>query len=575
MKKFIAIALSAVLAMSILAGCGSSGSNNATTAASKDEATTAAPAATTAADTAGNTDADFSADESKGSVEEQLKELTDKAAPGEYYGDLVTIACTNGPSTFDPFARGAGYGAQIPTFEKLAQADSTGAMKLNMLKSCVEVDELTYDCELWDFITDTAGNNITADDVAWSIQTYIDAGNQGGVAKLDNIEVTGEYTFIWHNSAAFGVGEKEKQFGNPSILSQKAYESDPDMMASNPVATGPYKLKEFMEGSYGIYEVNEDYWYNKIDDEEWLAENDGVWTYQNFKEIRCDVISDASARAIALENGSVDACTSMNATDVAGYANNPDITTINLPVTPPVSFYFNYSENSLCSNVYLRQAICYAIDNAGVAAGLDIPAYPVYGIQPRMYDAPEEWTTGREYYDYNIEKAKECLEKAGYNGETLTVIYDDNDQRNPSWILMQAMLRDAGINVELKMLEMATMDTTRVDFTAWDILSETMGGGNYLPNTIKKWWTVEQMKTLNGLNVGGVADAELDRLYEDVLNIHDDASIEAWDQYFTYDNCLGYAVCCIFNQTACSSKIVPVIFGSQSQLMPGAFKAAE
>ena len=574
MKKFIAIALSAVLAMSILAGCGSSGSNNATTAASKDEATTAAPAATTAADTAGNTDADFSADESKGSVEEQLKELTDKAAPGEYYGDLVTIACTNGPSTFDPFARGAGYGAQIPTFEKLAQADSTGAMKLNMLKSCVEVDELTYDCELWDFITDTAGNNITADDVAWSIQTYIDAGNQGGVAKLDNIEVTGEYTFIWHNSAAFGVGEKEKQFGNPSILSQKAYESDPDMMASNPVATGPYKLKEFMEGSYGIYEVNEDYWYNKIDDEEWLAENDGVWTYQNIKEIRCDVIADASARAIALETGSVDACTSMNITDVPTYAGNPDFTVIDIPVNPPVAFYFNMSENSLCSDVNLRKAICYAIDNAGIAAGLDVPAFPVYGIQPRMFDAPKEWLEGREYYDYDPDKARELLDQSNYKGETLIVLFSDMDQRGSAWMLIQAQLAAVGINVEQKVVESATMQTLRHDWTAWDIMTDTFGGGSWVPNVVKRW-SSDDDASIAPLICTGIEDPVIDGLYQELINNYSEEAIENWDQYFTYESCTGYAICCFNNQTCGSSKYIPVVSGNQYQLTPGAFTPVE
>lgn len=570
MKKFIAVLLAAVFAAMVLAGCGNSSNDNAVT-------TTKAPEGeTTTVNTEGNKDADYSANEDK-DVEEQLAEISGKAEAGEYYGDLVTIACATGPNTWDPFARGSGYGVQVAIFEKLAQADSKGNMRLSMLKSIEQVDDVTFECELWDFIEDTAGNNITADDVAWSVDTYIAAGNQGGVAKLDHIEVTGKYTFTWINSAPFGVGEKEKQMGNFSVLSQKAYEADPDMMASNPVGTGPYKLKEFMEGSYGIYEANEDYWYNKIDDAEWLEENDGVWSYQNYKEIRCDVIPDASARAIALEKGSVDACTSLNATDIAAYANNSDIATINLPVNPPVSFYFNLSDDSICNNVNLRKAICYSIDNAAIAAGLDVPAYAVFGIQPRMYDAPESWTTGegRDYYDYDPDKAKEYLEKANYNGEAIKVVYSDGDQRKPAWILMQAQCRDVGINLDLNMLEMSTINTIKFDFTQWDMMSETMGGGTYLPNTIKKWWSAEQMNDLNGKNVCGVEDAELDRLYEDVLNVHDDASIEAWDEYFTEENCIGYAVCCFANQTACRSAFNPVIFGSQSQLVPGAFSPAE
>jgi len=77
------------------------------------------------------------------------------------------------------------------------------------------------------------------------------------------------------------------------------------------------------------------------------------------------------------------------------------------------------------------------------------------------------------------------------------------------------------------------------------------------------------------LNVCGVEDAQLDKLYEDVLNVHDDASIEAWDQYFTYDMCYGYGICCFANQTACSSKYIGSVFGTQNQLVPGAFTLAE
>jgi len=572
MKKLLAIVLAAVLAVSVLSACG--GSSPAPAAQGGNETTKAEETTTVSADSnVGNQEADIKED--NGSVESQLAGMVTKSAPGEYFGDLITIAANNGPNSFDPFARGAGYGANINIFESLGYADREGNLRLGLLKSIEKKDDLTYECELWDFITDTAGHNLKASDVKWSIDTFIANGNQGGVAKLDNIEVTGDYTFIWHNSAPFGVGELEKQFSNPKILVQEAYESDPDHMAANPVGTGPYKLKEFMEGSYGIFEANEDYWFNKIDDEAWLAENDYIWSYQNYKEIRVDVISDGSARAIALENGAVDACTSLNTADVANYAGNPDFTTIDLPVSPPVSYYFNLTENSPCADVNLRKAICYAIDNAGVAAGLDVPAFPVYGLQPRMFDAPEEWKTGREYYDYNVEKAKECLAESSYNGETLVVLFEDGDQRVPSWVLMQAMLNEVGINIEMKVAERSVINELHYDFTAWDIMSDTMGGGSYLPNVLKKFWSQDVFKDLQGKNVCGVEDPELDRLYEDVLNVHDDASIEAWDQYFTFDACIGYAICNFNNQTVCSSKYIPATAGSQNQLCPGAFTPAE
>lgn len=568
MRKITALILAVIMAAGLLAGCADSSKNTQTTA-SDDQ--TAAQQETTTAQIA-----DISQDDGKGTVEKQTTEKSRKSAPGEYFGDQIVIACSSGVNSWDPFSRGGGFGITTILFEGLGVADKEGHFNKLMLKSIEQTDDVTYACEIWDFITDSKGNNITADDVKWSLETYIDAGNSGAVAKFDHLEITGKYTFNWVNKAPFAIGEYEKQLSNFKVLSQKAYESDPDMMANDPVGTAPYKLKEFMEGSYGILEANEDYWFNKIDDEEWLAENDGVWTYQNFKEIRCDVIPDASARAIALEKGSVDACTSMNIQDVKQYVGNPDYTVIDVPVNPPVAFYFNLTENSVCSDVNFRKAVCYAIDSAGVAAGLDVPAFAVFGIQPRMFDSPESWISGegRDYYNFDRDKAKEYLDKSAYAGETVEVLFTDMDQRQDAWILIQSQLREVGINIQLKSVESAAMQTLKYDFTEWDIMSDTFGGGSYIPNVVKRW-SSEDDKTLNGKNCTGVEDAELDALYQNLLNNYSQEAIEEWDQYFTFDNCIGYAVCCFNNQTASSGKYYPVVSGNQYQLTPNAFTPVE
>lgn len=572
MKKIVSLILASLLAVSVLAGCGSSTPGNATTNGADDTQAVQEP---TTPNTAGNEAADIRQDETSDTIDVQLLNQTRKAAPGEYFGDLITFACQGGVSSWDPTTRGGGFSVGVNVFERLGQADKMGKLYLTMLKSIEQVNDLDYECELWDFITDTAGNNITAEDVKWSIQTYIDAGNLGAVAKLDNIEVTGDYTFIWHNKEPFGPGEYVKQISNPPIFSQKAYESDPDHMANKPVGTGPYKVKDFMEGSFGLYEANEDYWFNKIDDEAWLEENDYVSNYQNFKEIRCDVITDASARAIALENGSVDGCSSMNYADVVQYVDNPDITVVDVPVDPPVAFYFNLNEVSVCSDVNLRKAICYAIDNAAIAEGIDAPAFPVYGIQPRMIDAPKDWLEGREYYDYSQDKAKECLAESSYNGEPIKVLYTDGDMRAQAWILIQAELAEVGINLDLTMVEMSAMQTIQYDWGAWDIRGDTFGGGSYVANTTRRWWSGEVMNQLNGMNVCGVEDPELDALYEAVLADSTEENIDAWDQYFTYDACIGYGICGFNNQTACSAKYIPAVSGNQNQFCPGAFTPVE
>lgn len=165
MKKFLAILFSAVMAVSLLAGCG--GGSAQTTAAPAD---TQAAQESTTPNTEGNTAADIRQDDGGDTVDVQLLNQTKRAPKGEYFGDLITFACQSGVTSWDPLTRGGGFSVGVDVFERLGCADKMGNLYLRMLKSIEKVDDLTYNCELWDFITDTAGNNITAEDVKWSIR---------------------------------------------------------------------------------------------------------------------------------------------------------------------------------------------------------------------------------------------------------------------------------------------------------------------------------------------------------------------------------------------------------------------
>jgi len=190
MKKILTLILASLLAVSVLAGCGSSTPAPQTTAAGGDKETAAESVEPTTPDTAGNKDADIRQDEGDDTVDVQLAGMTRRAPKGEYFGDLIVMACQSGVTSWDPTTRGGGYSVGVNVFERLGQADKQGKLYLTMLKSIEKKSDLDYECELWDFITDTAGNNITANDVKWSIETYRAAGNEGAVAKLDNIEVS-------------------------------------------------------------------------------------------------------------------------------------------------------------------------------------------------------------------------------------------------------------------------------------------------------------------------------------------------------------------------------------------------
>lgn len=493
-----------------------------------------------------------------------------------YLRDAVIITSSSDGGTFDPFPRATWGSIEMGIFQKLANVDSEGNIRLCLLKSIEKIDALTYEMTLWDFIYDTDGNQITSEDVKWSIETYVEAGNKGAVNRLDYIEVVDETTFIWHCSSEFGLGEMGKHLGNPSILSQKTYEEHGNDMTTTPVATGPYMIVDYVQGASFTLEADEDFWMKNITDEAWLAENDFAMNFQNVKTIQFQIIQDAGSRAIALEMGTVDAADSLSVADVNNFIQNPElgVSAVTLPVRPPIAFYFNANEVSPCSDVNLRQAICYAINNAEFAAGLGVPAYEVFGLSPNMYDAPENWMTGedRDYYTYNLEKAKELVEASSYNSETLTIMYTSTTAYDAATIMFRSAMKEIGVTVELFPVEQSVLEEMEFAWDKWDIRFDTMGGGNYLNAVLKRFWSDEKVDTLHGTHIFGVEDAKLDQLFLDLQNEANDSTISAWDSYFTDEMCYGYAICGYFDLTAARSDVnVILTTGSQNKLCPGAF----
>lgn len=555
MKRTLAILLLVCMLVSLFAGCGGN----------PDSSTTASNPTSTPVNTPAEEE---SISDKSGDLEAEASDT--------YLREKVVVAISGDGQTFDPFSM-ANWGSVVfPLFQTLAYTDSEGNIRYCILKNFEMVDELTYEAEIWPFIYDSEGNNITASDVKWSIDYYVAAGHSGGVNCLDSIEVTGDYTIIWHCKQAFGLGEMSKNLGNCKIVSQKAYEArGEDGMASDPAGTGAYVLESYVPGSSVTFVANEDFWMKNITDEAWLAEHDYVINFQNVKSIEYQIIVDAGSRAIALEMGTVDAADSLNAADVDYFVQNPDlgVSPVEVPQSPPVAFYYNCNELSPCSDVNLRKAICYALDNVAIAAGISFPGQAAYGMHPRMYDAPESWTTGegRDYYNYNIEKAKECLAASSYKGETLVAMYMQNGAIPDVVIMMQAALKEIGITLELLPADMSVLNEYKLDYTKWDMMFDILGGGNYLSATLKRFWTEDSAKSCNGMQVTGIVDTKLDELFVAMKADTNDETIEAWDNYFTYEMCYGYAVCLYSNQTAARSDVNCVLTGAQHNVTPQAF----
>lgn len=531
----------------------------------------------------GNSDKDTTEDDvpsSGGETGNQTQDSTTNPPEGSgtttgYLRDNFNVAISNDGGTFDPFASFVNWGSAVMTpliFQGLIQTDYDYNIYYVMAKDISQVDDLHWKIQIWDCINDTEGNHITIDDVIWGYEQVIASGNIGAIPKFDKIEkADDDYTAIMTLKEPFGDGDYSSHFGNVKVLSKACYEAHGNDMTTTPVGTGPLMLadpkNDYVVGSTVKLTANENYWAKDLD-------LDDPFSAQNFKAITYKVYQSAASRAIALEMGEVDVCDAMDALDIQNL-DTSKFNLIDLPQRPPVAFVMNVSEDSPLHSLELRQAILYALDNATISSALGIPSEPVYALQPFLVDSPADWSTGRDYYNYDPDKAKELVEASDYNGETIHLMYVDSTANTSAATLMQSQLGKVGINVQMDQVDQMAAMQYQYDSTRWDIRLATLGGGAYLSQVLKTWWSGDSMQHLEGdKNVALVPDAKLDELFVTLRDDPSEANIKAWNDYFE-SVAYGYSICSVTNQTACIGELKSTVLTPQAAIAPNAFVLAD
>ena len=327
----------------------------------------------------------------------------------------------------------------------------------------------TYDIQIHEGITDSAGNSITAADIVWYIQTQKEKSLKPVFAKVESVTQTGENSFQLKLTSNV-VGNFEKIMTDSYAVSQAAYEASEDEFATTLVCSSPYIVTEFTPSSVLTMELRDDYWQDLDELPECVRPKVAKLSYH--------AIPEASQMGIALETGTIDMAIRIDSSTGAQFVDNPDYT---VELTTGHQgwqlFFSGAAQSPVAEDVALRQAICYAIDADGLVTGL------CAGYGTVMHDAhsavmvgyDEDWDS-QEYLPYDVEKAKELLAQSDYQGETLSILAISSTFSQRLAQMVQSYLMAAGINVELNIADSALFTATRLDGTKYDMVLLTIGG---------------------------------------------------------------------------------------------------
>lgn len=398
--------------------------------------------------------------------------------------DKVVIALGSASVDVSPFAPSSpGTTMKCMLYAKLFYQPYYGAPIEDCIpwiaKSYTQVDNVTYEVELFDNVTDSKGNAITVDDIIYSVNKSVEIGQfVDGGSNIASMEKIDDYNmrFVLTTDApnTFSMLMTNSQF---CIVDEDWYENaSEDEKTNNPATTSAYTVTEFISGAGCTLTANDDYWQT---DEE--LNSKVLPACRNVKDIVYTVITEASMRVIALQNGEVDIA-AVNATDLNNFMDLSTGTDLEgwtscIPALTYIHGIFpNMSTDSVLGNsVELRKAVFYALDAEQImlASGQnELTAAPVTAYAVKDYQGYQPEWDNRDYFECDVEKAKELITEAGYQPGEVTLrllsssaLYNDSVR---SVIISE--LQEAGFNVESVAVDQALFSTYKNDSSIWDLM---------------------------------------------------------------------------------------------------------
>ncbi|MER3398346.1 MAG: peptide ABC transporter substrate-binding protein [Chloroflexota bacterium] len=352
-------------------------------------------------------------------------------------------------------------------YETLLALDQNYAPK-PMLADSYEVspDGLTYIFYLRRDVRFHDDTEMTAKDVVASLKRWGELSPTGRslFTRVKNLDAKDKYTVVFQLAGRFGSLPAYLAYWGQAavIMPERVVTKAGKEKVSEFIGTGPYKFVEWKPDVHIKLTRFEGY-------KPRSEPPDGVAGARIpiIKDVYFLPQPDTSARVTGLLAGDYDFAMNLSADQYATLRNRPDVKTHLLkPYYYPV-LVFNQKEPP-CDNLTFRQAVAAIFDCRAIMEPLGPQEF--WRLDPSFMPFGRWWTdAGKEFYNQNNrEKAKRLLQEAGYNGEPLIYMstrqYDFIDK--PSQVASQQM-RAAGLNVQLEVLDWATLVARRSKTSGW------------------------------------------------------------------------------------------------------------
>jgi len=294
---------------------------------------------------------------------------------------------------------------------------------------------------------------LDAEDVVFSLERSADpeiSGFAADFSAFESVEASGEHevTITLSNPVPSLLGLLVPYHGG-NIVCRDAVEALGEDFARTPIGTGPFMFEEYQPQQYVKLVAHEDYFRGA----------------PKIKEIYYRYINSDASRDLAFQTGEIDMIYgSQDQTWVERVSELPG-TTVSVMAPGEMSMISLNTSKAPLDDVLVRRAVAHAMDRDTMVAfrGPDV-TLAANSVVPEGYLG---YTDDVPRYEFDVEKAKALLEEAGHpDGVTLKAIHTTLPDMLSTIEAVQALLREANINLEIELVEHATFhDQIREDLS--------------------------------------------------------------------------------------------------------------
>jgi len=298
-----------------------------------------------------------------------------------------------------------------------------------------------------------SGNEVTAEDLKFVImrraafkRDWLERTQGALNASDETVKVVDKYTLecITERPSKFLYVYTQRNLVDSKAAKEQAAADDPwaeNVLNKTPLGGGPFKVMSWTPGVEMVMEKFDEWWGPEV----------------KLDKLIWRVVPSVDTRVLLLKKGEIDVALDLPSKEINNLRQEPGIKVVSAPSANQLFIGMNAKMEPF-DDKKVREAMAYAFPYDDVV-DLVFLGEAVHMTGPVPTTVPN-WEQPERLHETDLDKARQCLEEAGYDKLEVELAYDGGNQTHEDIaILFQANLGEIGVECNLKKMTGGSYNT--------------------------------------------------------------------------------------------------------------------